>query len=185
MRTFKPREKTCKACGNRYMPVKPMQKVCGPLCAIQFAQSERAKKERKQAAQERAEARRRLKTRADYMREAQAAFNSYIRLRDANRPCISCGRFHEGQNHAGHYLSVGANPALRFEPLNVWKQCAPCNTYLSGNAVNYRRALVELIGIEKVEWLEGPHEPQKYTVDELIAIKKEYVAKRKELEKQR
>lgn len=183
MRAFKPREKTCRACGNRYMPVKPMQKVCGPLCAAQFAQSERAKKERKQAAQERAEARRRLKTRADYMREAQAAFNSYIRLRDANRPCISCGRFHEGQNHAGHYLSVGANPALRFEPLNVWKQCAPCNTYLSGNAVNYRRALVELIGIEKVEWLEGPHEPKKYTVDDLIAIRKEYIAKRKELEK--
>lgn len=185
MRTFKPREKTCRACGNRYMPVKPMQKVCGPLCAIQFAQSERAKKERKQAAQERAEARRRLKTRADYMREAQVAFNSYIRARDADRPCISCGRFHQGQNHAGHYLSVGANPALRFEPLNVWKQCAPCNTYLSGNAVNYRRALVELIGIEKVEWLEGPHEPKKYTVDDLIAIKKEYIAKRKELEKKR
>ena len=183
MRAFRPREKTCRACGNRYMPVKPMQKVCGPLCAVQFAQSERAKRERKQAAQERAEARQKLKTRADYMREAQAAFNSYIRLRDANRPCISCGRFHEGQNHAGHYLSVGANPALRFEPLNVWKQCAPCNVYLSGNAVNYRRALVELIGIEKVEWLEGPHEPKKYTVDDLIAIKKEYVAKRKELEK--
>ena len=162
-----------------------MQVACGPQCAIAYAQTTRQKQERRKDVQERAEARKKLKTRADYMREAQAAFNGYIRVRDASRPCISCGRYHDGQNHAGHYLSVGANPAIRFEPLNVWKQCAPCNTYLSGNAVNYRRALVELIGIEKVEWLEGPHEPQKYTVDDLIAIKKEYVAKRKELEKKR
>ena len=54
--------------------------------------------------------------------------------------------------------------------------------HLSGNAVLYRRALVELIGVEKVEWLEGPHEPKKYTIDDLKAIKAEYIRKRKEIE---
>lgn len=81
-----------------------------------------------------------------------------------------------------YYLSVGSSPALRFEELNVWKQCAPCNNHLSGNAVLYRRALVELIGPEKVEWLEGPHQPKKYTIDDLKAIKAEYIKKRKEIE---
>ena len=46
----------------------------------------------------------------------------------------------------------------------------------------YRRALVELIGVDKVEWLEGPHEPKKYTIDDLKAIKAEYIRKRKEVE---
>ena len=74
---------------------------------------------------------------------------------------------------------------MRFEELNVWKQCAPCNNHLSGNVILYRRALVDLIGLDKVEWLEGPHEAKKYSVDDLIEIKREYVAKKKALEAQR
>jgi hypothetical protein len=124
-----------------------------------------------------------LKSRAEHMREAQAAFNEWIRLRDADRPCVSCGRHHEGQYHAGHYRSVGANPELRFEPLNVWKQCAPCNTHLSGNLVNYRISLLQLIGAEQVEWLEGPHEPCKHSVEEIKNIKAEYRAKTRELKR--
>jgi hypothetical protein len=124
-----------------------------------------------------------LKSRAEHMREAQAAFNEWIRLRDADRPCVSCGRHHEGQYHAGHYRSVGANPELRFEPLNVWKQCAPCNTHLSGNLVNYRLSLLLLIGPEKVDWLEGPHQARKHTVEEIKTIKAEYRAKTRELKR--
>jgi hypothetical protein len=76
---------------------------------------------------------------------------------------------------------VGANPELRFEPLNVWKQCAPCNTHLSGNLVNYRLSLLQLIGDAQVEWLEGPHSARKYTVDEIKTIKAEYRALTREL----
>lgn len=72
---------------------------------------------------------------------------------------------------------------MRFEPLNVWKQCAPCNTHLSGNLVNYRISLLQGMGAEKVEWLEGPHEPRKYTVEEIKTIKAEYRAKTRELKK--
>jgi len=57
----------------------------------------------------------------------------------------------------------------------------PCNTHLSGNALNYRKRLIDKIGIESVEWLEGPHEPKKYTVDELVEIKTVYRRKLKEL----
>ena len=179
------KEKTCKSCRQKFVPSRPMQTACTPACAIAIAERKREKQAQQEAAQKRKEARQRLeriKTRAQWMKEAQAAFNAFIRARDADRPCISCGRHHNGQYHAGHYLSVGSSPALRFEEINVWKQCAPCNNHLSGNAVLYRRALVELIGVDKVEWLEGPHEPKKYTIDDLKAIKAEYIRKRKEIE---
>jgi hypothetical protein len=121
-----------------------------------------------------------LKSRADHTRETQVVFNEWIRLRDAALPCVSCGRHHEGQYHAGHYRTVGANPELRFEPLNVWKQCAPCNNHKSGDIVNYRIELVKRIGADKVDWLEGPHEPKRYTIEELKTIKAEYRAKTRE-----
>jgi hypothetical protein len=143
------------------------------------AESAKAKQVRK----EYRSAKQKMKSRADWLREAQAAFNRYIRLRDHDKPCISCGRQHQGQWHAGHYRSVGACPELRFMELNVHKQCAPCNDHLSGNIVEYRRGLIERIGIDQVEWLEGNHEAKKYTIEEIKAIKAEYTHKSKELMK--
>lgn len=147
-----------------------MQVVCDPQCAYLYAQEKREKKERA----DHRSAKEKLKTRAQWMRETQAAFNSWVRQRDAAEPCISCGRHHEGQYHAGHYLSRGAHPELAFEPLNCHKQCAPCNTHLSGNQARFRQALIAKIGIDAVEWLEGPHEPKKYSIDELKEIKARY-----------
>ena len=112
---------------------------------------------------------------------AQQAFNAYIRFRDSDDPCISCQRHHTGQYHAGHYRSVGAHPELRFEELNNNKQCAPCNNHLSGNIADYRINLIKKIGVKKVEWIEGPHEPKKYTCAELKEIELLYKQKLKDL----
>lgn len=116
-----------------------------------------------------------------WMKRAQAAFNSWIRARDADLPCISCCRHHQGQYHAGHYRPAGSNPELRFEPDNCHKQCAPCNSHLSGNLTAYRPALIAKVGLERVEWLEGPHEPKRYRREEYQAIEEEYKAKLKEI----
>jgi hypothetical protein len=135
---------------------------------------------------ERAETRRRkdaIKSKADWAREAQTAFNAWIRARDEGLPCISCGRHHQGQWHAGHYLSTGARPELRYTESNVHRQCAPCNTHLSGNAVLYRIGLIERIGLQAVEWLEGPHELPKWTADDYRAIRDTYKQKLKEMKK--
>jgi hypothetical protein len=128
-------------------------------------------------------AKERVKPKGQYMREAQTAFNAWVRERDAKLPCISCGRHHQGKYDAGHYRTVGSNPALRFEPLNCHRQCSPCNTHKSGDIVNYRIELVKRIGAELVEWLEGPHEPQRYTIEDLKAITAEYRAKTRELKR--
>ncbi|KPB51361.1 Prophage PssSM-02 [Pseudomonas coronafaciens pv. oryzae] len=49
--------------------------------------------------------------------------------------------------------------------------------------MNYRAELVRRIGIVNVEWLEGPHEPQKYTIEDLKALTGKYRALTKELKK--
>ena len=176
--------KTCKVCKAHYTPQKMGQKVCSPTCAISLGVSVRGKAVKVAMVKERRETRARLETlksRSQWAREAQTSFNAFIRARDADQPCISCGRHHQGQYHAGHYLSVGARPELRFNEFNVHKQCAPCNTHLSGNAVLFRRALLAKLGLDLVEWLEGPHDPRRDTVDHLKALKATYTAKTKQL----
>ena len=174
------KEKTCKSCGAEFQPFRSLQRVCSPICAINLDH------ERKKEAFKR-ETRSMKKAMNDtdrgyQLKKAQDAFNKYIRLRDASEPCISCGRHHHGQYHAGHYRSVGSAPELRFEPLNVSKQCQPCNSHLSGNLINYRVALVQKIGIDSVEWIEGPHEAKKYTIDDIKAIKSKYSRMARDLE---
>jgi hypothetical protein len=178
--------KNCKnpACGVSFKPsFSTAQKVCSWACglAIKDVNQEKARKSLAQIERKEIKARKeKLKSRADHVRETQVVFNEWIRLRDVALPCVSCGRHHEGQYHAGHYRTVGANPELRFEPLNVHKQCAPCNNHKSGDIVNYRIELVKRIGADKVDWLEGPHEPKRYTIEELKTIKAEYRAKTRE-----
>jgi hypothetical protein len=162
--------KKCIVCKQEFPPFRSMQKVCSPNCAVKAAQTIRAKQERKELR----EARERAKPRSKWLKEAQDVFNQFIRLRDQHMPCISCGRFHQGQWHAGHYRSVGSAPELRFVESNCHKQCAPCNNYLSGNIVAYRRTLLERIGEDGVAHLEGKHEPLKLTIEEIKQIKRRY-----------
>ncbi|MCQ0168453.1 recombination protein NinG [Pseudomonas sp. S12(2018)] len=181
-----PRPKKCKnpACGISFSPRRLGQAVCSPACGLAIAPANLDKARKAIDQRERREIKVRkekLKSRTDHLKEAQVVVNQYIRLRDADLPCVSCGRFHDGQWHAGHFRSAGGHPELRFEPLNIWRQCAPCNTHKSGDLVNYRAELVRRIGAERVEWLEGPHEAKRYTVDDLKAIKAEYRAKIKQL----
>lgn len=179
--------KRCRVCKSEFEPRASFQVACRYECAVALVEKQKTAAQKQAATKQRKadrERKEKIKTRSELAREAQQAFNTWIRLRDAGRPCISCGRHHQGQMHAGHYLSVGARPELRYEPLNVWLQCAPCNTHLSGNAVLFRQALVREIGAENVEWLEGPHPARKYTAEELKAIRDEYRAKARELKRE-
>ena len=183
------RKKKCRnaACKAEFVPARSMQVVCSPQCGLAVAKTKREKDRKSIDQRERREirvAKERIKPKADHMREAQQAFNEFIRLRDKDLPCVSCGRHHQGQWHAGHYRTVGANPELRFEPLNVHKQCAPCNNHKSGDIVNYRITLVQRISLERVEWLEGPHEPKRYTIEELKTMKADYRAMTRDLKRE-
>jgi hypothetical protein len=122
-----------------------------------------------------------LKTAGEYIKEAQAAVNRYIRARDFNKPCISCdtekvsvfGGYKGSCGwDAGHYRPRGSAGHLRFNVLNIHKQCVKCNRWLSGNVVEYRVRLIERIGLERVEALENDNSLRSFDIDYLKRVKK-------------
>lgn len=174
-RPLKP--KKCKHCRELFTPYVTLQIVCGYQCRQAYDRAQ----EFKRIKREQREGRERLKTRRDHEREAQRAFNAWIRWRDRDLPCICCGGEpsvrSRGRNHvwdAGHYRTTAAAPQLRFNEDNVHKQAVGCNRSKSGNAVEFRRRLVEKIGVARVEALENDHSEARYRAEDLIAIRKKY-----------
>lgn len=107
----------------------------------------------------------------DLKAKAQQIFNRWIRNRDAQKGCISCGG---SVDHAGHYRSAGHFGNLRFNEMNVNGQCLRCNNFLSGNLINYRQGLVKRYGEEKVLMLESIRGVKKWSKIELELIIKTY-----------
>lgn len=175
--TAEPKRRTrkCVVCRTSFEPRSMTHKACGPECSIAHVAAEKARKDRK----ERQEGLAKLKRRADYLKEAQTAFNAYIRLRDrlSGYPCISSGRpldWSGNKVDAGHFRSTGSAPHLRFNEDNVHAQSKHDNQYLAGNAVDYRIQLVKRIGLQRVEALESDDTPRKWTIEQLQAIKAHY-----------
>ena len=189
-----PRPKRCRnaACGQTFTPQRLGQAVCSPACALANKDQNMPKARKAIADRERRETKKRkekLKSRGDYLREAQIAFNAYIRARDqmAGHACISSGKpldWSGNQTDAGHYRSTGAAPHLRFDERNCHAQSKQDNRFLSGNAVDYRIGLIARIGLEAVEALEADQSVRKYTIDDLKAITAEYRVKLRDLKKE-
>ncbi len=172
----------CKACGELFSRLRPMQKACSIACAVALSKIDAEKSIAKLKKTERRQDKAKLdamRTRPELMRVAQSAFNAYVRARDAGKQCISCGNQLPinaigGAFDCGHYRSVGSAPHLRFDERNAYGQCKHCNRYLSGNHVEYRKGLIARVGIETVEALECDQEPRKYSKDDLIRLAESY-----------
>ena len=180
--TIKPKFKKCKICKSEFQLFRTTQKVCSPNCAIALASADTRKKEKSKHTK----AKKELKDndRSFQIKKTQQIFNAYIRLRDMGLSCISCDRHHSGQYHAGHYRTVGANPELRFDERNCYKQCSACNNHLSGNLVNYRINLSGRVGMDTVNWLERNHPPKRYTIANLVTLQRWFNRKTKRLKKE-
>lgn len=184
--------KPCKACKSLFMPARPLARVCSPHCAKVVVDANNAKKAKLLESANRKETRaklKKLKTRGEWIKDAQVAFNAFIRARDTGKPCICCGRIGSGmvrggEIDAGHYRSRGSAPHLRFDERNVHAQLKQCNRYASGNVVGYRLGLIQRLGLEVVEALESDQEPRRHTIEDLKQIKKTYAAKAKALLKE-
>lgn len=192
-----PRQRACKICKARFKPAtlhgwwcteehreQLIKKLASEARQKRIQQQERRRKETTQ------QERRNLKIRklavkplSYFAKQAQTEFNAFIRERDAGLPCISCGRFHDGQYHAGHYRTVGANPALRFSEENCHQQCAPCNNHLSGNIESYTPAIIQKIGEKAYQLLMKHHDLPRWKREDYERIRDEYKAKRKALKK--
>jgi hypothetical protein len=185
--TERPRSRICRHCRARFVPANTLQVVCRSLvCVTEYGKTELARRARLRA--RRAEAREhraRLETRQQAAAKAQRAFNRMIRARDAGLPCVSCGHPDDGSRLrvASHYRPAGDNPALRFEPDNVHGACVRCNSWLSGNLAGYRAELVRRIGVERVEWLEGPHDLPHWRVEDLREMAARFAREAREVER--
>lgn len=185
-RQAKPRKpKACKMCREPFQPRSMTHVCCSIRCSVEFARAKRERKERKELR----EARQKAKTRSQWVKEAQAAANAYVRARDAGKPCISCGSMPEqkygGTMDCGHYRSTGSAPHLRFNLKNMACQCVKCNRYLGSNTVEYRKGLIARIGVAEVEKLEQNNHPAKFSVEYLKRVRDVFRRKLRLLVKRR
>jgi len=167
---------TCrKKCDTSQAITSHLKAFCSYECLKSYMQTEAAKKTISAAkARDLSQRKEKLKTRSEWMSEAQSAFNAYIRVRDGNN-CISCGtNSHDrigGGVDAGHYRSRGAAGHLRFNLLNCHSQCKKCNRYLSGNVADYRIGLVNKIGVQLVEKLEHDNSQRSFDIEYIKRVK--------------
>jgi hypothetical protein len=185
----------CKFCGNSFLQLRPMQAVCSPICATKLVRRQKAEKTNEKV-RDRARLRE-LDPIRKHRARAQDAFNKFIRERDFDQPCISCGERNPpvlpgGQWDAGHFLGRGAYPELAFEEDNCHKQCKSCNAgggkfAHKAKTVNakYEEAILVRIGPDRVAALRVPRPAKKYTRDDYAQITKTYNAKTRELRKAR
>jgi len=170
----------CKVCQCAYTKTRPLQTVCSPPCALVLARKATEKAQAKEQAKDRKETRQKLdamQTKPQLTKKAQTAFNSFIRARDAGKPCISCGTPLSNEPNtydAGHYRSVGSAPNMRFVEENCHGQCKHCNNYLGGNVLAYRKGLIKRIGLTRVEQIEADNTLRKYTHEGLREIATQY-----------
>lgn len=174
--------RTCKVCKAQFAPkYSNMQIVCSANCAYEYGRRQVEKNDKKA----KKEAKEKLLTHKDYIKILQSVFNNYIRLRDKEKPCISCDKPLKGKYDAGHYFSVGGYPNVRFDEFNVWGQCVYCNQHKHGAIHEYTQGLIKRIGETELNLLrERAYQiPLKLSVLEIKEKIKEYKLKIKELEK--
>ena len=184
--------KKCRSCGEQFIPFRTTDIVCSVQCAMSHVEKQNKKRVDREAKEQRKKDKQRkqaLKTKSEWLAETQTVCNKYIRERDKYEPCITCKKYdHEiddiftgGKWDAGHWQSRGAHPELRFHPYNIHKQCKKCNGG-SGKfshkrktvGQNYDENVLERIGQQMYDYLEGPQQAQNWSIEDIKEIKQYY-----------
>lgn len=184
-----PKPKKCKAkgCGVVFTPSRQFKTWCCVDCAVVIASDKKEKAEQRKRSDERKADRVRkqeLKPLSYWTERAQKQVNRYVRARDRGVPCISCGAPWKPNFQAGHWLTTKARPELRFHLDNIAAQCVQCNLFKSGNQQLYRVALVQRIGPERVDSLEGQHALPRLRKEDYQRIEAQFKQLADELEKE-
>lgn len=175
--------KRCRNCSAEFEPKKPLQVVCNYSCALELEKKRQAKKDAKEWKSRKKEGKEKLKTYAQRVGDVKKIFQKWVRKRDKDLPCISCGNTGDRLWDGGHYKKSELYRGVIFNEDNVHKQCRKCNSYLDGNEANYRNGLVERIGEKRVKALEQLAEltkKKRYSAEELLEIKNKYLKLLKE-----
>lgn len=168
----------CKFCKKQFTQFNSLNKVCSIKCAIELGKLKPVKvNENRVKSQLKKEAKEKLETYSQKVNKAKVIFQKWIRERDKNEPCISCGTIKSIIWHASHFKKAELYSGVIFNELNVWRSCSKCNVFLNGNELKYRENLVKKLGVEQVEALEqlaNETRTKKWTIEELNQIKNKY-----------
>tara|TARA_R110002110_G_scaffold42316_10_gene132955 strand:- start:926 stop:1453 length:528 start_codon:yes stop_codon:yes gene_type:complete len=170
----------CKNCKDKFEAIHFNQKYCSkPECMEVWIAKAKATQWKVKKRRMKAE----LKTTSDFVKEAQKWVNKFVRLRDKDKGCISCGSALIGKYDAGHFFSAGGHGSIRFDVRNIHAQCVKCNQWEHGNLYQYHKELLKRIGSEEFQRLENKSNGvRKFDKDELKEIIKLYKQKCKEIE---
>lgn len=141
----------CKHCKIKFEKKYAFQQFClsDDECIKAFNESVKYAKEKQKAKQwqkEKKEIKEKLMTKSDYEKLLQKEINTIVRLIDKGFICISSGKPLNDKFDAGHFYSVGSNPSLRFNLLNIYAQSVYANQYLSGDQINFINGINENYG---------------------------------------
>jgi hypothetical protein len=179
-------KRKCKNCSEIFQKTQPLQYVCSPTCAAKYASKKLAAEKDKEIKLKVDGMKLAIMKKADWMKLLQVTFNTFIRIRDKDEPCISCGTFKSNKWDAGHcYPTTYAY--LRFNEHNVNKQCSfYCNLNKSGNFHEYLPRLEAKIGIDAVQKLHNDrHKILDLSVNDIQELIKLYKLKIKQLKNQK
>ncbi len=165
----------CKNCKAEFTPVRFNQKYCfDSFCVKVWVELEKEKQWKKKKKVLKDE----LQTLPELLKLAQITFNKYIRLRDKDKPCVSCEKPLGAKFDAGHYFSMGGHKSVTFDEENVHGQCVTCNQHKHGNILYYQLGIQKRIGADRlIELHARAYENKKWTRDELNEIIKRYKSK--------
>jgi len=180
---MKVKDKHCVICNSVYYPMNSLQKTCSMKCAIEYANV----KTKENAVKEARKRKKQLENEWDVMTPSQwkaklqETFNKYIRLRDREKGCVSCGiPLNNRKFDAGHFYAT-TYEGLRFHEWNVHGQCVQCNQHEHSNPHEYRRRITNRITPDQLQWLDdNRYTPLKLTIPEMKKMIDTYKQKIKE-----
>ncbi len=185
----KPRRRKCKTCREWFEPKFSNEPCCEKEeCRKEFKVNELMKKAKKALVKIRSDNRqedKKVKAKRTKQKESikpikywydklQIVINQWVvKVRDKDKPCCTCGTSNPDIKYdAGHYRTRGACPELRFNEMNIHKQCSVnCNQHGSGMRKEYQGFIIFNYGEDKLNWLDGKHQPLKEQYADYEAVK--------------
>lgn len=176
------KSKKCKQCKQLFEPQRPLQYLCSATCTYEYARILVIKRVEKKNKENVKEIKDGLLSHKDYIQLFQKVFNTYIRMRDLNKGCISCGvTLTDKKYDCGHFLPT-TYQFLRFNEDNCAGQCVHCNQHKHGSQYEYSIGLEQRIGVDRMQWLHAHrHDRIEISIPELKDKIKEYKKKIKDL----
>ena len=169
----------CKNCKEKFEPKTFLQKYCFKDECIKVFVEKNKEKVWKEKVKKHKES-----EKETWLKLARVTCHTYVRLRDKDKGCISCGKPLQPKNtDAGHMWSSGNHSYLRYNEFNINGQCSrPCNKDKAGDINNYRINFIKRYSQELLDSLDQEAKREKrYSIDDLKEVIEYYKKKTKEL----